>query len=130
MLGPAPGGSSVTRIYDRVRVGIKRRWPNGVTPIDHDDVGEAAGEIRAIWRINELLNWRWRPPVRTVTWPMPRYEVFGTERVQRARPARRNLSLSLVGRVLAAAGPTHRRAAALAGRQTTAQPGDLLAGCV
>lgn len=55
MLGPAGRFAS---IYDRVHAWASVPGGNGVTPIDHDDVKRALGEIRAIWRINELLNWQ------------------------------------------------------------------------
>jgi alkylation response protein AidB-like acyl-CoA dehydrogenase len=55
MLGPA---GRVAGIYDRVHAWASKPGGNGVTPIDHDDVRRALGEIHAMWRINELLNWQ------------------------------------------------------------------------
>ena len=55
MLGPA---GKVAGIYDRVHAWASKPGGNGVTPLDHDDVKRALGEIKAIWRINELLNWQ------------------------------------------------------------------------
>ena len=55
MLGPAGRFAS---IYDRIHAWASKPGGNGVTPIDHDDVKRSLGEIHAIWRINELLNWQ------------------------------------------------------------------------
>src|ERR1044072_571983 len=55
MLGPA---GKVAAIYDRVHAWASKPGGDGVTPIDHDDVKRLLGEIKAIWRINELLNWQ------------------------------------------------------------------------
>lgn len=56
-----------------------------MTPIDHDDVKRALGEIRAIWRINELLNWQVASAGEDINMAdAAATKVFGTERVQRA----------------------------------------------
>jgi hypothetical protein len=55
MLGPA---GRVAGIYDRVHAWASRPGGKGGHPIDHGDVRRALGEIRAVWRINELLNWQ------------------------------------------------------------------------
>jgi len=55
MLGPA---GRVAGIYDRVHEWASKPGGDGVTPIDHADVRRALGEIHAVWRINELLNWQ------------------------------------------------------------------------
>src|SRR3977135_2022383 len=55
MLGPA---GRFAGIYDRVHSWASKPGGDGVTPIDHDDVKRALGEIHSIWRINQLLNWQ------------------------------------------------------------------------
>jgi hypothetical protein len=55
MLGPA---GRIAGIYDRVHEWASKPGGNGVTPLDHDDVRRLLGEIKAIWRINELFNWQ------------------------------------------------------------------------
>jgi uncharacterized OB-fold protein/acyl dehydratase len=55
MLGPA---GRFAAIYDRIHAWASKPGGNGVTPIDHADVKRSLGEIHAIWRINELLNWQ------------------------------------------------------------------------
>lgn len=82
MLGPAGRFAS---IYDRVHAWASVPSGNGVTPIDHDDVKRALGEIRAIWRINELLNWQVASAGEDINMAdAAATKVFGTERVQRA----------------------------------------------
>lgn len=82
MLGPAGRFAS---IYDRVHAWASVPGGNGVTPIDHDDVKRALGEIRAIWRINELLNWQVASAGEDINMAdAAATKVFGTERVQRA----------------------------------------------
>ncbi len=57
---------------------------NGVTPIDHDDVKRALGEIHSIWRVNELLNWQVAASGETVDIAdAAATKVFSTERIQR-----------------------------------------------
>ena len=45
-------------MYDRVHAWASKPGGDGVTPIDHHDVKRLLGEIYAMWRINELLNWQ------------------------------------------------------------------------
>ncbi len=81
MLGPA---GKVAGIYDRVRTWASKPGGNGVTPIDHEDVKRALGEIRAIWRINELLNWQVAAGGEEINVAdAAATKVFGTERIQR-----------------------------------------------
>lgn len=55
-----------------------------MTPVDHDDVRRALGEIRAIWRINELFNWQVAAAGETVDIAdAAATKVFSTERIQR-----------------------------------------------
>ena len=54
MLGPA---SRIAGIYDRVHEWASKPGGN-VDLLDHDDVRRLLGEIKAIWRINELFNWQ------------------------------------------------------------------------
>jgi len=80
MLGPA---GRFAAIYDRVHAWASKPGGDGVTPIDHDDVKRALGEIHAIWRINELLNWQVAAASETIdVADAAATKVFGTERVQ------------------------------------------------
>ena len=81
MLGPA---GRVGSIYDRVHDWASKPGADGVTPIDHDDVQRALGEIYAMWRINELLNWQVAAAGDDVNVAdAAATKVFGTERIQR-----------------------------------------------
>ena len=81
MLGPA---GRVGSIYDRVHDWAAKPGADGVTPIDHDDVKRALGEIYAMWRINELLNWQVAAAGDDVNIAdAAATKVFGTERIQR-----------------------------------------------
>jgi len=81
MLGPA---GKVAGIYDRVHAWASKPGGNGVTPIDHGDVKRALGEIHAIWRINELLNWQVAASGETIDIAdAAATKVFSTERIQR-----------------------------------------------
>ena len=54
-----------------------------MTPIDHDDVKRSLGEIKAMWRINELLNWQVAAAGETIdVADAAATKVFGTERIQ------------------------------------------------
>ena len=81
MLGPA---GKFAGIYDRVHAWAAKPGGDGVTPIDHDDVKRALGEIHATWRINELLNWQVAAAGETIdVADAAATKVFATERVQR-----------------------------------------------
>ncbi|MGV0992297.1 MAG: acyl-CoA dehydrogenase FadE29 [Mycobacterium sp.] len=81
MLGPA---GKIAGLYDRVHAWASKPGADGVTPIDHDDVRRALGEIRAIWRINELFNWQVAAAGETVDIAdAAATKVFSTERIQR-----------------------------------------------
>ncbi len=81
MLGPA---GKIAGLYDRVHAWASKPGGNGTTPIDHDDVRRALGEIKAIWRINELLNWQVAAAGETVDIAdAAATKVFSTERIQR-----------------------------------------------
>jgi 3-oxo-4-pregnene-20-carboxyl-CoA dehydrogenase beta subunit len=80
MLGPA---GRFAGIYDRVHAWASKPGGNGVTPIDHDDVKRALGEIYSIWRINELLNWQVAAAGEHIdVADASATKVFATERVQ------------------------------------------------
>ena len=80
MLGPAGRFASV---YDRIHAWASKPGGNGVTPIDHEDVRRSLGEIHAIWRINELLNWQVAAAGEDINVAdAAATKVFGTERVQ------------------------------------------------
>ena len=52
-------------------------------PIDHADVRRALGEIHAIWRINELLNWQVAAAGETIdVADASATKVFASERIQ------------------------------------------------
>ena len=80
MLGPA---GRFAGIYDRIHAWASKPGGNGVTPIDHEDVRRSLGEIHAIWRINELLNWQVAAGGDDINVAdAASTKVFGTERVQ------------------------------------------------
>lgn len=81
MLGPA---GRVAGIYDRLHAWASKPGGNGVTPIEHDDVRRALGEIHSVWRINELLNWQVAAAGDTIAVAdAAATKVFSTERIQR-----------------------------------------------
>ncbi|WP_422744502.1 acyl-CoA dehydrogenase FadE29 [Mycobacterium sp. WMMD1722] len=81
MLGPA---GKVAVIYDRVHAWASKPGSSGVTPLDNEAVRRLLGEIRAIWRINELLNWQVAAGGETIqVADAAATKVFGTERIQR-----------------------------------------------
>jgi len=55
MLGPA---GRIAGLYERVATWAARPGVDGRRPLDEPDVRRALGEVRAIARINELLNWQ------------------------------------------------------------------------
>jgi alkylation response protein AidB-like acyl-CoA dehydrogenase len=80
MLGPA---GRFAGIYDRVHAWASKPGGDGVAPIDHGDVKRALGEIHAIWRINELLNWQVAAAGEHIdVADASATKVFATERVQ------------------------------------------------
>jgi alkylation response protein AidB-like acyl-CoA dehydrogenase len=80
MLGPA---GRTAGIYDRVHAWASKPGADGVTPIDHDDVKRALGEIYSMWRINELLNWQVAAAGEDINVAdAASTKVFGTERIQ------------------------------------------------
>ena len=82
MLGPA---GRFAGIYDRVHDWAAKPGGDGVTPLEHDDVRRALGELYATWRINELLNWQVSAAGETIdVADAAATKVFGTERIQRA----------------------------------------------
>lgn len=81
MLGPA---GKVAAVYDRVHSWASKPAGDGVVPLDHDDVRRLLGEIRAIWRINELLNWQVAAAGETIDIAdAAATKVFSTERIQK-----------------------------------------------
>lgn len=81
MLGPA---GKVAVIHDRVHAWASKPGSSGVTPIDNDAVRRLLGEIKAIWRINELLNWQVAAGGETIqVADAAATKVFGTERIQK-----------------------------------------------
>jgi len=81
MLGAA---GRVAGVYDRLHAWASKPGGDGVTPIDHDDVRRLLGEIKAIWRINELLNWQVAAAGETIDIAdAAATKVFSTERIQK-----------------------------------------------
>ncbi|BBZ47142.1 acyl-CoA dehydrogenase FadE29 [Mycobacterium parmense] len=80
MLGPA---GRTAGIYDRLHAWASRPGGDGVTPLDRPDVKRALGEIYAMWRINELLNWQVAAAGEDINVAdAASTKVFGTERIQ------------------------------------------------
>ena len=81
MLGPA---GKIAGLYDRVHAWAAKPGSSGLVPIEHEDVRRALGEIKAIWRINELFNWQVAASGETVDIAdAAATKVFSTERIQR-----------------------------------------------
>ena len=79
-LGPA---GRVAGIYDQVREWASKPGSDGVTPIDNADVQRLLGQIKAIWRVNELLNWQVAASGETIAVAdAAATKVFSTERIQ------------------------------------------------
>jgi alkylation response protein AidB-like acyl-CoA dehydrogenase len=80
MLGPA---GKVAGIYDKLHAWASKPGGDGATPIEHDDARRLLGEIKAIWRINELLNWQVAASGETIdVADAAATKVFSTERIQ------------------------------------------------
>lgn len=80
MLGPA---GKIAVIYDKVHAWASKPGSSGDIPIDHVDVKRGLGEIKAIWRINELLNWQVAASGEDIdVADASATKVFGTERIQ------------------------------------------------
>ena len=118
MLGPAGRFAS---IYDRVHAWASKPGGNGVTPIDHDDVRRSLGEIHAIWRINELLNWQVAAGGRR---HRRRRRRCDQSVWHRARSVRRAAGRGDRRQVRQPGRPGHRRAAEVARQPDQAEPGD------
>ena len=87
MLGPA---GRVAALYDRVHAWASKPGSDGDTPLDHDDVKRSLGELKAMWRINELLNWQVAASGEKIdVADAAATKVFGTERIQYVGPAGR-----------------------------------------
>lgn len=81
MLGPA---GKVAGVYDRVHAWASKPGSNGVTPLENINVKRALGEIHAIYRINELLNWQVAAGGETIqVADAAATKVFSTERIQK-----------------------------------------------
>jgi 3-oxo-4-pregnene-20-carboxyl-CoA dehydrogenase beta subunit len=80
MLGPA---GRTAGIYDRLHEWASKPGGDGVTPIDHQDVKRAIGEIYSMWRVNELLNWQVAAAGEEINIAdAASTKVFGTESIQ------------------------------------------------
>ncbi|MGB3482235.1 MAG: acyl-CoA dehydrogenase FadE29 [Mycobacterium sp.] len=81
MLGPA---GKVAGVYDRVLAWASKPGSDGSRPIENGNVRRALGEIHAIYRINELLNWQVAAGGETIAVAdAAATKVFSTERIQR-----------------------------------------------
>src|SRR6266571_2977969 len=82
MLGPA---GRFAALYDRIHAWASKPGGNGDIPLDHDDVKRSLGELKAMWRINELLNWQVAASGEAIdVADAAATKVFGTERIQYA----------------------------------------------
>jgi alkylation response protein AidB-like acyl-CoA dehydrogenase len=82
MLGPA---GRFGAIYDKVYAWATTPGGDGVNPISHDAVKRGLGEIHAMFRINELLNWQVAAAGEIIdVADAAATKVFGTERIQYA----------------------------------------------
>lgn len=82
MLGPA---GRFGAIYDKVQAWATKAGSHGVTPISRDAVKRGLGEIHAMFRINELLNWQVAAAGEIIdVADAAATKVFGTERIQYA----------------------------------------------
>ena len=82
MLGPA---GRFGTIYDKVHAWATTAGSDGTTPITHDAVKRGLGEIHAMFRINELLNWQVAAAGEIIdVADAAATKVFGTERIQYA----------------------------------------------
>lgn len=82
MLGPA---GRFGAIYDKVYAWATQPGSDGITPISHDAVKRGLGEIHAMFRINELLNWQVAAAGEIIdVADAAATKVFGTERIQYA----------------------------------------------
>jgi alkylation response protein AidB-like acyl-CoA dehydrogenase len=81
MLGPA---GKIAGVYDRVHAWASKPGSNGVTPLENINVKRALGEIHAVYRINELLNWQVAAGGETIqVADAAATKVFSTERIQK-----------------------------------------------
>lgn len=54
-LGPS---GRIAAMYDRVHEWAAKPGADGVAPLAHDDVRRVLAQMKAVWRLNELLNWQ------------------------------------------------------------------------
>ncbi|SDC66726.1 acyl-CoA dehydrogenase family protein [Rhodococcus tukisamuensis] len=81
MLGPC---GRVGGLYDHVSEWAKRPGPDGNPLLTQPDVQRALGEIRAIYRLNELLNWQVASQSGALDMAdASATKVFSTEQIQR-----------------------------------------------
>ena len=79
-LGPA---GRVAGIYDQVHTWAATAGSDGLTPIETPGAQRLLGQIKAIWRINELLNWQVAASGETIAVAdAAATKVFSTERIQ------------------------------------------------
>lgn len=81
MLGPC---GRIGGLYDHVSEWAKRPGPDGAPLVTQPDVQRALGEIRAVYRLNELLNWQVAAGAGDLDMAdASATKVFATEQVQR-----------------------------------------------
>lgn len=91
-LGPA---GRVAGIYDQVHAWASTPGSDGVTPVEQPEAQRLLGQIKAVWRINELLNWQVAASGETIAVAdAAATKVFSTERIQEVG----RLAEELVGR--------------------------------
>ena len=79
-LGPA---GRVAGIYEQVHSWASEPGSNGVVPLDDPEARRLLGQIKSIWRLNELLNWQVAASGENIAVAdAAATKVFSTERIQ------------------------------------------------
>jgi alkylation response protein AidB-like acyl-CoA dehydrogenase len=79
-LGPA---GRIAGIYDEVYEWAAKPGSDGVTPLEQEGARRLLGQIKSIWRVNELLNWQVAASGETIAVAdAAATKVFSTERIQ------------------------------------------------
>ena len=91
-LGPA---GRVAGIYEQVHAWASAAGSDGVVPLDNPEAQRLLGQIKSIWRLNELLNWQVASSGENIAVAdAAATKVFSTERIQEVS----RLAEELVGR--------------------------------
>jgi alkylation response protein AidB-like acyl-CoA dehydrogenase len=79
-LGPA---GRVAGIYEQLHAWAAKPGSDGVVPLDNPEAKRLLGQIKAIWRLNELLNWQVAASGENIAVAdAAATKVFSTERIQ------------------------------------------------